>query len=140
MRADLIELSFERAAERCADLTPLVYARLFAQQPQMEALFCMDGNQQVRGEMLSQVIRAILDFVDQRVYAATLIHSESMNHEGYGVPPAVFSSFFGVVAETLEDLLQADWTRDMALAWRELLADLERYVQHPDAPIVATGR
>jgi len=140
MRGDLIELSFELAAERCADLTPLVYARLFAQQPQMEALFCMDANQQVRGEMLSQVIRAMLDFVDQRLYAATLIHSESMNHEGYGVPPAVFGSFFAVVAEAVEDLLQADWTPDMAQAWRDLLVGLERYVQHPGAPMVATGR
>ena len=105
MRGDLIERTFEIAAERCADLTPLVYTRLFAQQPAMEPLFCLDTHHQVRGEMLSQVIRTLLDFIGERQYAAKLIQTEVMTHAGYDVPPAVFGSFFGLVAETLKDLL-----------------------------------
>lgn len=132
MRGDLIERSFEIAAERCEDLTPLVYGRLFAQQPAMEPLFCMDANHQVRGEMLSQVIRSMLDFVGARQYAATLIQSEVMNHAGYDVPPAVFGTFFGVVADTVKDLLAEDWTAEIDAAWRALLVALDYYVSHPN--------
>jgi len=127
----LIEETFALAAELCEDLTPLVYARLFARHPDMEALFCMDPDQQVRGEMLSQVIRAMLDFVGNRQYGANLILSESMNHEGYGVSPAVFGTFFGVVAETLRDVLGQAWTPGIAGAWRELLEALEGCVVDP---------
>lgn len=132
MRAALIERTFEIAAGRIGDLTPRVYARLFAEQPQMEALFCLDTNHQVRGEMLSQVIRSILDFVGERRYAATLIQTEVMTHAGYDVPPAVFGTFFGVVAETLRDVLGQDWSPEMDVAWRELLVELDYFVTHPD--------
>ena len=130
MRAELIEESLALAAERCADLTPLVYARLFAQQPQLEPLFCMDDNGQVRGEMLSQVIRAILDFIGERKYAATLIQSEAMNHAGYDVSPEVFGTFFGVVADTLREVLGEDWSPPIDEAWRGLLIELDYYVTH----------
>jgi hemoglobin-like flavoprotein len=127
----LIEQTFEIAAQRCDDLTPLVYGRLFAQQPQMEALFCLDANHQVRGEMLSQVIRTMLDFVGERLYGDNLIRAEVMNHAGYDVPPAVFATFFGVVADTLRDVLGDDWTAQTDAAWRQLLAELEICVTHP---------
>lgn len=130
MRAELIEESLALAAERSADLTPLVYARLFAEQPQLEPLFCMDDNGQVRGEMLSQVIRAILDFVGERKYAATLIQSEAMNHAGYDVSPEVFGTFFGVVADTLREVLGEDWSPPIDEAWRGLLIELDYYVTH----------
>jgi len=132
VRAALIESSFELAAEVCGDLTPLVYARLFREQPHMEPLFCMDANGQVRGEMLSQVIRAILDFVGERQYAATLIQSETMNHAGYDVPPQVFGTFFGVLADTLREVLGDAWTAEIDTAWRDLLIELDYYVTHPD--------
>lgn len=130
MRAALIEGSLELAAERCGDLTPLVYGRLFCEQPAIAPLFCMDSNGQVRGEMLSQAIRTILDFVGPRTYAAPLIQSEAMNHEGYGVTPEVFGSFFGVLANTLRELLDEDWSPAVEEAWSTLLAELDYYVTH----------
>jgi hemoglobin-like flavoprotein len=132
MQAELVELSFELAAERCEDLTPLVYARLFAENPEMEALFWRDSNNQVKGEMLSRVVRAILDFVGERLYAATLIQCEVITHEGYDVPPKVFGLFFGTVRDTLRGLLAADWTAEMDAAWDKTLAELDFYVTHPD--------
>jgi len=132
MRADLITETFELAADRCEDLTPLVYRRLFRDEPQMEAMFIRDTNHQVKGEMLARVIEAILDFVGERHYAATLIQCEVVTHAGYDVPPQVFRQFFGVVADTLRDLLGADWTPAFEDAWRSLLADLDYYVTHSD--------
>ena len=131
-RPDLITQSFELAAERCDDLTPLVYERLFREQPQMQPHFWRDTNGLIKGEMLARVIEAILDFIDERKYAHHLIQCEVMTHAGYDVPPEVFATFFGVVAATLRDLLGEDWTAPVDAAWTELLADLDFYVKHPD--------
>ena len=131
-RGELITGSFELAAEACDDLTPLVYARLFARQPEMIPHFWRDTNGSIKGEMLARVIEAILDFVDERAYAHRLIQCEVVTHAGYDVPPEVFATFFGVVAETMRDLLGKAWTAEIDGAWKSLLADLDFYVKHPD--------
>ena len=132
MNADLIVESLELAAERCEDLTPLVYERLFREQPQMQPHFWRDTNGLIKGEMLARVIEAILDFIDERRYAHHLIQCEVVTHAGYDVPPDVFATFFGVVAETLRELLGDLWTPGIDAAWTQLLADLDFYVKHPD--------
>jgi hemoglobin-like flavoprotein len=129
---NLIETSLEIAAERCEDLTPGVYRRLFAVHPEMESLFIRDSNNLVKGEMLARVIEAILDFAGERHYAATLIQCEVITHAGYDVPPEVFRIFFGTVAAELRDVLGKDWTPSIDEAWGRLLEQLDFYVTHPD--------
>jgi hemoglobin-like flavoprotein len=130
--ADLIVASLERAGELCDDLTPLVYNRLFADHPEMQALFVRDTDGSVRGEMLARVIEVILDYIDRRAYAARMIQCEVVTHEGYGTPPEVFRMFFSYVADAVAGLLGAAWTIETEAAWRALLADLDFYVTHPD--------
>jgi hemoglobin-like flavoprotein len=124
----LIETSLELAAERCADLTPLVYARLFAGHPEMAALFWRDASGKIKGEMLARVFEAILDFIAERQYADHLIRASVLVHTEYDVPPHAFGTFFGVVAATVRDVLGADWTAQMDAAWRQVLADLDTCV------------
>jgi hemoglobin-like flavoprotein len=131
-RAELIETTFELAAERCEDLTPLVYERLFRHSPEMQPHFWRDTNGAIKGEMLARVIEAIFDFIGERKYANHLIQCEVVTHAGYDVPPEVFATFFGTVAETLKALLGLEWTPEIDTAWRSLLADLDFYVKHPD--------
>lgn len=132
MSQSLIETTLEVAAERSGDPTPLVYRRLFAEHPEMEALFIRDVNGAVKGEMLARVFEAILDFAGDRRYAAQLIQCEVVTHDGYGVPPEVFRVFFGTVAATLREALGPDWTPAIDGAWTRLLADLDYYVTHPN--------
>jgi hypothetical protein len=54
------------AAERCADLTPLVYQRLFSEHPEAQSMFRREGSELVRGSMLALAIDAILDFTGER--------------------------------------------------------------------------
>jgi hypothetical protein len=56
-----IERSFELAAERCEDLTPLVYRRLFDAHPEARTMFRTEGSELVKGSMLALTIDAILD-------------------------------------------------------------------------------
>jgi hemoglobin-like flavoprotein len=131
-RAARIVESLELAAERCEDLTPLVYERLFREQPEMLALFWRDANGAIKGEMLARVIEAILDFIGERLYAHHLIQCEVVTHAGYDVPPDVFATFFGVVAASLREVLGEAWTGEIDASWTDLLADLDFYVRHPD--------
>jgi hemoglobin-like flavoprotein len=130
--AEAIERSLEIAGERGGDLTPVVYGRLFARQPQMQALFWRDANHAIKGEMLMRVFEAILDFIRARQFADHLISTEVVTHAGYDVPPPVFATFFGLVAEVVQEACGPDWTPAMAGAWRRTLADLDHYVAHPD--------
>ena len=120
MSLSLIETSLELAAERCDDLTPIVYARLFSQYPGMQALFWRDTNHSVKGEMLARVFEALLDFAGERKYAASMIQCEVITHAGYDVPPDVFRIFFGIVADSLRDLIGTDWTAPIEAAWQDL--------------------
>lgn len=126
--AEAIEASLELAAERGSDLAPLVYARLFAREPAMQALFWRDTTGGIKGEMLAKVFEAILDFIGERRYAHHLIETEVVTHEGYDVPRTVFATFFGIVEEVVRETCGADWTTEMGAAWRRILADLDHYV------------
>lgn len=130
--AEAIEQSLEIAAERGGDLTPVVYARLFERQPQMKVLFWRDTRDAIKGEMLMRVFEAILDFIRARQFADHLIRTEVVTHAGYDVPPDVFATFFGIVAEVVEEVCGPDWSPAMGSAWRRTLIDLDHYVTHPD--------
>lgn len=133
-RSALIEESFELAAARCEDLTPLVYARLFREHPDMLALFGADTLDQVKGEMLAKAIQSILDLIGEHHYAAAFIRTEAINHAGFQVPPAVFSRFFRILADTLAELLDSDWSLEFAAAWDGLLLDLDAFTAAQVSP------
>jgi len=130
--AEAIERSLEIAGERGGDLTPIVYARLFERQPQMQVLFWRDSTDAIKGEMLMRVFDAILDFIRERRFAHHLIQTEVVTQAGYDVPPDVFATFFGLVAEVVEEVCGSDWSPAMAQGWRRTLADLDDYVTHPE--------
>ena len=130
--AETIEKSLEIAAERGGDLTPIVYGRLFERQPEMKALFWRDTNDSIKGEMLMRVFEAILDFIRARQFSDHMIQTEVITHAGYDVPPDVFATFFGLVAEVVEEACGPDWSPAMAQAWRRTLADLDHYVANTD--------
>jgi len=123
-----IERSFELASERCEDLTPLVYRRLHAERPETLMMFRSGGSDLVKGSMLAMTIEAILDFAGERSGKFRMIGCEVMSHDAYGTPRELFIAFFGVILRTLQEVLGPDWTAEMDLAWRDLLAEIETVV------------
>src|SRR5262245_42776158 len=105
--------SLERLAELHGDPSGTVYARLFAQHPELEALFVLDKQGQVRGAMLANVFEALLDISGDRRHGLNLIHAERINHENMGVAPEFFARFFEIVLETARDALGAEWTAEI---------------------------
>lgn len=131
--ASAITESLEKAAARGGDPAARVYARLFADSPEMEALFVRDTDGGVRGNMLQQVFEALLDAVGEGAFGTNLIRAEIVNHQNLGVPADVFASFFPVVRDTLKEVLGADWTPEMETAWHALLRRIEDLVQEQEA-------
>jgi hemoglobin-like flavoprotein len=125
---DLIERSFELAAERCEDLTPLVYRRLHAERPETLTMFRTEGSEIVKGSMLAMTIEAILDFAGPRSGKFRMIECEVMSHDAYGTPRDLFVAFFGVIMRTLQEVLGSEWTAEMDQAWRGLLREVEMMV------------
>lgn len=122
-----IEQSFERAAFRCADLTPLVYQRLFKEHPETRAMFRTQGSELVMGSMLALTIEAILDFAGERSGHFRLIACEIASHDAYGTPRDLFIAFFAIIRDTLRDLLGDEWSAEMAQAWAALLVEIEAF-------------
>jgi hemoglobin-like flavoprotein len=132
--SSLIHRSFELAAERCEDLTPLVYARLFREHPEAEPMFRSQGSDLVKGSMLALTIDAVLDFAGDRTGHFRLIECEVQSHDAYGTPRELFGAFFGVIAQTVREILGADWSSEMEDAWRRLLAEIDGVIAQSEIP------
>jgi hemoglobin-like flavoprotein len=130
---NLIEHSFALAAGRCEDLTPLVYRRLFRERPEAEAMFRREASDLVKGSMLALTIDAMMDFAGERTGHFRMIGCEAQSHDAYGTPRELFGSFFGVIADTVREVLGTDWTPEMDAAWQSLLAELDRVVRETAA-------
>ena len=123
-----IERSFEIAAERCEDITPLVYRRLHFEYPETLTMFRTEGSEPVKGSMLALTIDAILDFAGPRTGHFRLIECEISSHDAYGTPRDLFIAFFGIIARTLREILGEDWSPEIDRAWRNLLGEIEALV------------
>jgi len=126
-----IENSFELAASRCADLTPLVYQRLFEQHPETQTMFRPQGSELVMGSMLALTIEAILDFAGERRGHFRLIACEVTSHDGYGTPRELFIAFFAVIRDALRNLLGDEWSPEIAQAWDQLLVEIDAFATIP---------
>jgi hemoglobin-like flavoprotein len=131
--ANPIERSFEIAALRCEDLTPLVYRRLHAEHPETVTMFRTEGSELVKGSMLALTIEAMLDFAGPRTGHFRMIECEISSHDAYGTPRDLFIVFFGVIASTLREVLAADWSPEIDAAWRNLLEEIKDVVASSEA-------
>jgi len=123
-----IERSFELAAGRCEDLTPLVYRLLFDAHPEAQTMFRTEGSELVKGSMLALTIDAILDFAGERTGHFRLIECEVASHDAYGTPRTLFVAFFGIIPQALREVLADDWSAEIDAAWQQLLGDIESLV------------
>jgi hemoglobin-like flavoprotein len=128
-----IEHSFQLAAERCGDLTPVVYRRLFREHPEAEAMFRREANDLVKGSMLALSIEAILDLAGKRTGNFRMIECEAASHDAYGTPRELFGKFFGVIAATLHEILGPDWSPEIEQAWRKRLDEIETMIAASEA-------
>jgi hypothetical protein len=90
-------------------------------------MFRTQGSELVKGSMLALTIEAILDFAGERRGPFRLIACEVVSHDGYGTPHELFIAFFTVIRDTLRDLLDDEWSDDIARAWDALLVEIDAF-------------
>ncbi len=117
----ILTASLELVSERCDDPAPLVYRRLFAENPAIEPLFVRDKSGIVRGQMLTVAIETLMDLAGPGYFATGMLQSERVNHDGLGVPMENFDTFFVTVLHTFREIAGDAWTAEMDGAWRLLI-------------------
>ena len=122
--AAIITATLELVSARVGDPTSLLFARLFAEQPEAETLFVRDKDGLVRGQMFQVTMESLLDFLGDRGYGANLVQIERVNHQGLGVEPEIFDTFYLAVKATFRDILGADWTEEMETVWNRVIEEL----------------
>ena len=116
--------SLEQAAEAGGDLTLAVYDELFAAHPDFRIHFLRDKNDAIKGEMLSQLIMAILDICDGGQMGINLIRTISHTHREFGVDLDCFVTFFTALQNTVQHVL-GGFNAETEAAWNMLVARLE---------------
>ena len=91
-------------------------------------MFRSQGSDLVKGSMLVYAIEAILDFAGARCGKFRMIECEVSSHDAYGTPRDLFFAFFQIIAETLREMLGADWSPEIEQAWQKLLGDIKGLV------------
>jgi hemoglobin-like flavoprotein len=124
--AAIITETLDRLAERVGDPMPMIFERLFAEMPDVEALFIRDKGGLVRGQMFQVTMESLLDFLGDRSYGANLIQIERVNHQGLGVEPEMFDRFYLTVMATFKDILGANWSVEMETVWSRVIGELTR--------------
>jgi hypothetical protein len=66
-----------------------------------------------------------------------MIECEVQSHDAYGTPRELFAKFFGVIADTMREVLGSDWSPEIDAAWRKLLDEIDRLVASSQAQIEA---
>jgi hemoglobin-like flavoprotein len=121
-------------SERAGDVTDVVYARLFADHPELEDLFLMDTDGGVRGSMLAQAFECLMDLAEgPGTLAETVIRSERVNHDTYDVPAGMFQVFFDIIRDVTKDAAGDDWSAEMEAAWAGVLAEAARLSTYQSA-------
>lgn len=119
--AACLDHTLDLVAKRVGDPAPLVFARLFDEAPELQALFCNDASGAVRAEMFLRAVECLQDAVGARQFSAGLVAAEHQTHQGYGVATAQFQRFFTLVVEVFRGVLGSDWTPEIERAWNRAL-------------------
>lgn len=125
--AAAITQSLEVSAASGSDPTPLIYDRLFALHPDMEALFVMDKDGGVRGSMIQTCLECILDLIGERRTAPVVIKAARLDHTGYGISEDLFDTLFIAMRDVFRDQLGVKWTPEIDAAWTDMLGEIESF-------------
>jgi hemoglobin-like flavoprotein len=121
---ELIWASLETAAERCDDLVPPVYMRLFAARPEVVDIFAVgpgDAPNPAMGGMINEILTLIAEGIDKGVLDSTIM-STLVNHLGWGIDMGLYQSLLDAVIDAVRCACAEHWTLEVAAAWQRRTA------------------
>ena len=141
-RLELVERSLELVAERDIDIVPLVYRRLFADRPDLRALFAIEAGGELRsgmGTMVNEVLRLVLAGSDAELENEA--QAAVVFHVGWGLRVDMYRDVLCSLMAAVQEACADDWMADMAAAWStqldRVLAELTRQFELVEGPSAA---
>jgi hypothetical protein len=113
--AEMLHLCFEELAKYDRDITAEVYRKFTAGAPGAnQHIDYMDAR--MRGRMLDQVYRVLLDDVDE-----DYLKFETTMHKGYGADTELYFALLTAVKDSVSEALQENWTDARDAAWNRTI-------------------
>ncbi|MGX7741399.1 globin family protein [Rhodopseudomonas parapalustris] len=118
----LVQQSFARLTPISDETATLFYERLFATAPELEPLF--HGDMRRQGKKLMSTLNVVVTGLTDLATILPAAGRLARLHVVYGVGAAHYTPFGAALLWTLERELGADWTPELAAAWRDAYAML----------------
>ncbi|WP_020105325.1 globin domain-containing protein [Nocardia sp. 348MFTsu5.1] len=115
----LLEQSLALVAADDPDFTVRFYERLFADYPEVKALF--GKNIRPQATMLQEAIVAVLEHLDDPGWLETSLSSLGRVHASLGVTPKMYGWVATTLVATMADIAGPQWTDVMSKEWNEAL-------------------
>src|SRR5215475_3609467 len=122
----LVQQSFAKVAPISDEAAVLFYDRLFEIAPAMRAMFPHDMTEQRRKLMATLAI--VVNGLSNLEMILPAASSLATRHVAYGAKPEHYPVVGAALLWTLEKGLGAEWTADVADAWRAAYAALSEFM------------
>lgn len=115
----LVKESFAHLMSEGPNAMEYFYARLFAADPDIRALFPMSMTAQ-RERMFAALARLVWS-LDNQPGCTEILDQLGRHHRRFGVTERHYSTFVAALQDTAEHFIGSDWTPDIAAAWKGML-------------------
>jgi hemoglobin-like flavoprotein len=115
---NLVKSSFAELTPDSAAFTDRFYARLFARDPAVRALF--QGDMQEQGRKFTEMMHLILDSLERLDAVVPVLWQLGKRHGGYGVQAEHYDTVREALLWALAQQLGARFTPEMHAAWIEI--------------------
>lgn len=113
---DLLRNSFDFVVSREPELTRRFYERLFADHPQVHALFGR-RSERAQEQMLRDALVAVLDHLEDAPWLDQTLRGLGRSHAGYGVTAPMYDWVGHALLATLADIAGDTWSPAVEAAW-----------------------
>jgi NAD(P)H-flavin reductase/hemoglobin-like flavoprotein len=115
----LVKESFAHLMSEGPSTMEYFYARLFAADPDIRALFPMTMTAQ--RERAFALLARLVWSLDNEPGCVEILDQLGRDHRRFGVTDRHFSTFFATLRDTARHFIGSDWTPDIAAAWQGML-------------------
>ena len=134
---NLVRASFALVEPIASQAATLFYAKLFAADPALRALF--RGDMARQGERLMTMIGAAVGLLERPHALLPVLRALGARHAGYGVRDAHYASVGTALLQTLDEGLGAAFTPQVRDAWTALYGVVSRTMMEAAAMEAATA-
>ncbi|CAI8233213.1 MAG: Uncharacterised protein [Alphaproteobacteria bacterium] len=121
----LIEQTLAHYAEHHGDPYDAAFQKLYAADPNYQALFFLDTDEGLRRNMMRTTLEIITTYIDNAYAAENLVIGARLIHLTYEVTDD-FDLFFQITRDVIAEGCADIWSDAHATAWNAMLADFEK--------------